>query len=109
MDVHVRRAVTVGLRLRDVDVMTAQEDGTTRLQDPDLLDRAAKLGRILFSQDEDLLQEARRRQREGKYFAGLVYAHQLRASTGRCIQDLELIAKVCEPEDLANRVEFLPL
>ena len=28
MDVHVRRAVTRGLRLRDVDVITAQEDGT---------------------------------------------------------------------------------
>ena len=28
MDVHVRRAVTQGLRLRQVDVLTAQEDGT---------------------------------------------------------------------------------
>ena len=26
MDVHVRRAVTAGLRLRGVDVLTAQED-----------------------------------------------------------------------------------
>jgi hypothetical protein len=28
---------------------------------------------------------------------------------GQCIRDLEMIAKVGEPEDLAGRVEFLPL
>ena len=27
MDVHVHRAITVGLRLREIDVLTAQEDG----------------------------------------------------------------------------------
>lgn len=58
MDVHVRRAVTEGLRLRGVDVLTAQEDGTRRLADPLLLDRANELGRVLFTQDDDLLREA---------------------------------------------------
>jgi len=28
MDVHVRRAVTAALRLRSIDVLTAQEDGS---------------------------------------------------------------------------------
>ena len=37
MDVHVRRAVTIALRLRGVDVMTAQEDRASRLDDPQLL------------------------------------------------------------------------
>ncbi len=109
MDVHVRRAITVGLRLRDVDVVTAQEDGADRIADPELLDRATSLGRVLFSQDQDLLKEATRRQEAGERFTGVVYAHQLRISIGQCIEDLELIAKVSEPEDLANRVEFLPL
>jgi len=27
----------------------------------------------------------------------------------RAVTDLELIAKVCEPDDLRNRVEYLPL
>lgn len=44
MDVHVRRAVTNGLRLRGVDVITAQEDGTARWSDDRLLDRAGELG-----------------------------------------------------------------
>jgi hypothetical protein len=43
-DVHVRRAVTEGLRLREVDVLTAQEDGAATMDDPILLDRAMALG-----------------------------------------------------------------
>ena len=58
MDHHVPRAITEGLRRRGVDVVTAEEDGTQRLEDPDLLDRATELGRPLFSQDRHLLAEA---------------------------------------------------
>ena len=50
VDVHVKRAVTDGLRRRGVDVLTAQEDGTNRLHDSDLLDHATSQGRVLFSQ-----------------------------------------------------------
>ena len=60
-DVHVRRAVTVGLRIRGVDVLTAQEDAAGHLDDVALLDRASELGRVLFTQDDDLLREARDR------------------------------------------------
>jgi hypothetical protein len=109
MDVHVRRAITVGLRLRSVDVLTAQEDHAARLPDPALLDRATALGRVLFSQDQDLLREAVRRQREGEAFAGVVFGHQLRVTVGQCIADLELMAKVNEPQDLAGQVAYLPL
>ena len=59
-DVHVRQAVTDGLRLREVDVLTAQEDGMATIDDPVLLDRAMALGRIIFTQDEDFLREAHR-------------------------------------------------
>ena len=48
MDVHVPRAITEGLRLRGVDVLTAQEDRTARLTDAELLDRAAALDRVLL-------------------------------------------------------------
>ena len=109
MDVHVRKAVTNGLRIRGVDVLTAREDGTACWPDDRLLDRAGELGRILFSQDDDLLAEAELRQRNNHVFAGVIYAHQLAITIGQCVKDLELIAKAAEPEDLANRVEFLPL
>jgi len=109
MDVQVHDAITRELRRRGVEVLTAQEDGARRLTDPHLLDRATASGRVLFSRDEDLLSEASRRQRSGEFFAGVIYAHQLRVSVSQCIEDLELLAKVNEPEDFANWVEYLPL
>ncbi len=109
MDHHVPRAITVGLRLRGVDVLTAYEDGTSQLDDPALLDRASELRRVLFTRDDDLLVEATKRQKEGTPFYGIIYAHQLRVSIGACIEDLEIIAKVGEAEDLMNGVKFLPL
>ena len=55
MDHHVPFAITVGLRQRGVDVLTAEDDGTATLDDDPLLERATSLGRALFSQDADLL------------------------------------------------------
>jgi len=109
MDAHIPRAITVGLRMRGVDVLTAQEDGADTLPDPDLLDRATQLDRVIFTFDDDLLAEAAKRQHENKSFAGVVYTHPLRISIGQCVHDLELIAKAGEPEDLRNHAEFLPL
>jgi predicted nuclease of predicted toxin-antitoxin system len=109
MDVHVRRPVTTALRVRGVDVLTAQEDDAATLPDFELLERAMDRGRVLFSQDDDLLEEAAGRQRSGKRFAGVIYAHQQNITVRRTIDDLELIAKACEPEELKNRVVFLPL
>ena len=109
MDVNVRRAVTDGLRLRGAEVLTAQEDGTREVEDDVLLDRATELGYVLFTQDEDLLREAAQRQERGEAFAGVIYAHQLQVTVGQFIRDLEVIALAGEPEDFANRVEYLPL
>jgi hypothetical protein len=109
MGVHVPVAITRALVLRNVEVLTAQLDGTTRLDDAALLDRATALGRVLFSQDDDLLAEATKRQRSGQHFGGVIYAHQLDITIGRAVNDLELLAQVGTPEEFANRVEYLPL
>jgi hypothetical protein len=109
MDHHVPRAITAGLRARGVDILTAYEDGAHQLEDSTLLDRAAELKRVLFTRDEDFLIEATRRQELGIPFYGIVYAHQLRVSVGRCIEDLEIIAMVGEETDLLNEVKYLPL
>jgi hypothetical protein len=109
MDENVHRAITMGLRLRGVDVLTVQEDERSGATDLEVLDRATELGRPLFSQDDDLLAEACDRQTAGISFPGLIYAHQLHVTIGDCIRDLEMIAKAAESSDLENRVEFLPL
>lgn len=109
MDHHVPKAITVGLRLRGVDVVTAHEDGADQLDDDVLLKRAHELGRALFTQDDDLLEEATKCQREGIWFSGVIYAHQLRVTIGICIRDLEIIAMSGEMKDLENQVIFLQL
>jgi hypothetical protein len=109
MDHHVPRAITNGLRLRGVDVLTAHEDGANELSDPALLDRVEELGRVVFTQDDDLLTEATQRQRQGRSFSGVIYAHQLSISIGKCVRDLGVIPKVGEPVDMTGRTLFLPL
>ncbi len=86
--------------------MSTLEDGRSGSPDPEILDRATELGRCLFSQDRDLLAEARKRNQLGIPFAGVVYIHQQKATIGECVLGLELIAFACEPADLANRVEY---
>jgi hypothetical protein len=86
----------------------AQEDGTAELADASLLDRATELGRVLFTQNRDLLREATRRQRAGEHFSGIVYAHQLEVRIGDCVNNLEIIAKDSESDEWTGRVEYLP-
>ena len=109
MDEHIHSSITVGLRFRDVDVLTVQEDGRSVISDTLLLDRATELQRVVLYQDQDFLIEAQRRQVEGIPFAGVIYAQQRIVTIGDCVRDLEVIAKASEPEDLVNMVQFLPL
>ena len=64
---------------------------------------------MLFTRDRDFLQICAAWQREEKFFSGVIYAHQLRVTIGRCVQDLTVIVGAGMPEDLENRVEHLPL
>lgn len=88
--------------------MIALEDGTERLADPDLLDRAMSLGRVLFSMDIDLVIEAERRQREGIAFAGVVFARQ-GLPIGLLVEELEIIATASESSELYGTLIRLPL
>lgn len=109
MDHNVPAAITTGLRMRGVDVLTALEDGHAMAPDPVLLDRATELGRVLFTRDDDLVAEGVRRLRSGEPFSGVIYAHQLRVPIGVAIRDLELIAQASEPDELMSTLQFLPL
>ena len=74
-----------------------------------MLNHAAVLNRLIFTQDDDFLVEASRRQTNGEYFVGVLYQHQLATIVGQCTDDLELIALVSELEEYANQVRYLPL
>lgn len=109
MDVHVPAGIVRALRRRGVDVLTAQDDGAAQLTDPALLDRAQRLGRVVFTRDADFLIEAVRRQRAGLVFATVIYAHQLDVSIGQCVMDLETVARASSVEESMGQIVYLPL
>ena len=79
------------------------------MDDEPLLNRATELGRILVSQDVDLLREGTRLLSRHGDFSGIVYAHQLRVTIGQMVEDLELIATATSKEDWYGRIEYLPI
>jgi hypothetical protein len=108
-DVHVDYAIVGQLRLRNVDVLTAQAIGADRMPDELLLARASELGRLLFTHDIRLQAMAENWQSHGKPFGGLVFGHLMQISIGQCVNELELIAKATEPHDWMSTIVRLPL
>lgn len=102
MDEHVPSAVTAGLRLRGVDVLTVQEAVMVGATDQDQLAFAARQGRVLFTHDADFL----RLHAAGTNHAGIAYAPQ-QMPVGQIVRGLMLIYQVLEPADMRNHVEFL--
>ena len=109
MDVHIPRAITNGLRLREINVLTAQEDGSSLLSDEDLLLRATQLNRVLFTFDDDFLSIASKKILNGDEFPGLIFGHPSEISIGTCVQDLELVSKTLELIEIKNQIIFLPI
>ncbi len=109
VDHHVHRGITRGLRRRGIDVLTADEDGRASAPDDELLQRATELGRPIFTQDDDFLEIADHWQQTSRHFAGVIYAHQLRATVGQIVLDLQLICEASAPAELSDTVVFVPL
>jgi hypothetical protein len=109
MDVHVPLAVTEQLRRRNVDVLTAVEDGASELPDDELLSRATELGRLIVTFDVRFKAMAENWQHTDQPFGGLAYAHPMRVSIGQLVRDLEVIAKATDVEYWRDRIEVLPL
>ena len=51
IDVHVPGPVILQLRLREVDILAATEEGTNKLPDDELLALSTSLQRVLVTQD----------------------------------------------------------
>ena len=109
VDVHVDAAIVRQLRLRQVEVVTAQELDVARLPDDSLLEHAAQLGQPLFTHDIRFYAMAQRWIAQGKPFCGIIFAHYMQVSIGQCVHDLEIIAKATGPEDWQSAILRLPL
>jgi hypothetical protein len=108
-DVHVDHAIAAQLRLRQVDVLTAQEDAADQLSDELLLEHASRLARPIVTHDIRFQAMAEDWQRRGRPFCGLIFAHPMQISIGQCVRDLELIAKATDAGDWESAIIRLPL
>lgn len=108
-DVHVDAAIAAQLRLRQVDVLTAQEAGVERFSDDRLLDHATQLVRPIVTHDLRFQAMAEAWQLQQRPFSGLIFAHLMRVSIGQCVRDLELIAHATDPQDWNSTILRLPL
>ncbi len=104
-DEHVPSAVVDRLREQGVDCLTVQQDDRGGLADAAVLDRAGELGRVVLTSDADFARIAHQRQRDGVPFAGVVKLNDPAAAGA----DLLVLAACFGPDDMANRIEYLPL
>ena len=102
-DEMVPSAVTRGLQLRGVDVLTAQAAGRLGLPDDQQLAYATDTGRVMLTMDCDYLLLHHR----GQPHAGIAYAAQGQRTHGQTIRAILLIHGAMDPEEMRNRIEDL--
>ena len=108
-DENFPAALTYALRKKGVDVLTVQEDEAWGRPDPQVLDRATFLGRVLVTLDYHFEVEAARRQRLSIPFTAVIRVGAHGVVIGSLARDLELVTKVLDPEQMRDLVEHVPL
>jgi len=96
-------SVAAGLRRRGIDVSTAAAEKLTGASDTDQLSFAAQSGRVLVTQDADLL----RLHQTGVVHAGIAYCRQGSLSIGEMLRRLVLVHDLVTAEEMETRVEYL--
>ncbi|MGH2607653.1 MAG: DUF5615 family PIN-like protein [Tepidiformaceae bacterium] len=93
----------------DIDLVAARDLGIRGLGDPELLQLASNLGRIVLTHDRrTMIDFAYVRIADGKPFPGLIYVPDW-LGIGRAIEELELLLVATHPSELEGRVSMLPL
>jgi len=110
-DVNVHGSVAAGLSDdQDVDFVRFQDSGlSSRTPDQKVLEWAASQSRVLLTNDRaTMINYARQRVKLGKPMPGLIVLPRCHWD-GRSLEQVQLIAAVCDPSELADRIIFLPL
>jgi hypothetical protein len=93
----------------DLDLVRVQDTRLSGADDPALLQFAADEKRVLLTHDQEtLVGHAWQRVRSGMEMPGVVVA-QTDRPIGQVIADLELLLLAGQPEDVEQRILFLPL
>lgn len=109
-DNDLKFAIVKAVRRREpaIDFASAQESGLDGLSDPDLLDRAAREGRVLVSHDQrTMLDYFRSHLTAGKSSPGILVVSQA-APIGDVVEALVVLWAVADPAELHNQAFHLP-
>ncbi|MBM4034886.1 MAG: hypothetical protein FJ291_24350 [Planctomycetes bacterium] len=110
-DENFNNHILHGLRRRkpDLDVVRVQDVGLSGAADGDILDWAAREGRILLTHDlRTIVPEVERLLRAGKPVAG-VLAVGRRIAVSTAIEEILLMAECSLDREWAGTVTYLPL
>lgn len=95
-------------RSHEIDALRVQDCGLSGREDPDVLAWSAREGRVLVTHDASTVPfHAIRRVRAGETLPGVVVV-SASAPIGRIIDELLLLLQATEPEEIADRILFLP-
>jgi predicted nuclease of predicted toxin-antitoxin system len=103
LDENVRRAIAEQLRRHRIDVSLTPEEGLINASDEEQIGFALGTGRVIFTQDEDLLALAQTRSH-----AGIVYCKQRSRSIGRIVEFLRIVHGASTAEEMYGRIEYVP-
>jgi uncharacterized protein DUF5615 len=101
-------ALMSGLRARGVNLLTASEAGTRKIEDDQQLEFASAQGRVLYTFNiSDFYQLHTAWAIQGKNHAGIIFAPQQRYSIGEQMRRLLKLIRLRSAEEMINNVEFL--
>ena len=104
-DVHVPFPIVQGLRMRGMDVVTAQERGQRRADDAVLLDLALQERRVMLTCDQDFLRLAASLTQQSRPFAP--FWPQQGRSIGEIVRCILREASLDDYDAACSRVFFL--
>jgi hypothetical protein len=102
-DQHVSPDVADGLRLRGIDVLTAQDAGRCGMPDPDQLQFATAHERVIVTYDTDYLAL----DASGVNHAGIAWCPSTKHSIGGLLHALLVVHGVLTRDEMQNHVEYL--
>lgn len=103
MDQHLPRPVSLGLRRRGIDVLTAQEAGRCGLSDLEQLTFATAEDRVVVTFDSDFLAL----HQSGVPHAGIAWCPEQKYGIGQLLHALLLLHGILDQDAMGNHVEFL--
>jgi hypothetical protein len=106
VDQCVNRRITAGLRLKGLELVTAQERKQCATDDQVLLEVATAENRLLLTNDADFLRLHKEWMTLGKSHSGIVYWPQSRP-IGTVIRAIIDYVTVTEAEAAKNTVKFV--